>query len=204
MAADNKLLGQFDLVGIPSAPRGMPQVEVTFDIDANGIVQVSAKDKATGKEQQIRIQASGGLSEADIDRMVKDAEAHAEEDKRKRELVEAKNSADALIHTTERTLNEAGDKVAQSDRDAVQQAIQALKDTLSSEDAAQIKAKTEALAQASMKVGEALYKAQQEQQAAAGEGGGPSSGGTAAGGGNEKVVDADFEEVDDQKKRGSG
>jgi molecular chaperone DnaK len=136
--------------------------------------------------------------------MVKDAEAHAEEDKRRRELVEAKNSADALIHTTERTLNEAGDKVAQSDRDAVQQAIQALKDTLSSEDAAQIKAKTEALAQASMKVGEALYKAQQEQQAAAGEGGGPSSGGTAAGGGNEKVVDADFEEVDDQKKRGSG
>jgi molecular chaperone DnaK len=192
------------LVGIPSAPRGMPQVEVTFDIDANGIVQVSAKDKATGKEQQIRIQASGGLSETDIDRMVKDAEAHAEEDKRRRELVEAKNSADALIHTTERTLNEAGDKVAQSDRDAVQQAIQALKDTLSSEDAAQIKAKTEALAQASMKVGEALYKAQQEQQAAAGEGGGPSSGGTAAGGGNEKVVDADFEEVDDQKKRGSG
>ena len=114
MAADNKLLGQFDLVGIPSAPRGMPQVEVTFDIDANGIVQVSAKDKATGKEQQIRIQASGGLSEADIDRMVKDAEAHAEEDKRKRELVEAKNSADALIHTTERTLSEAGDKVAAS------------------------------------------------------------------------------------------
>src|SRR5208337_1269191 len=110
MAADNKLLGQFDLVGIPSAPRGMPQVEVTFDIDANGIVQVSAKDKATGKEQQIRIQASGGLSEADIDRMVKDAEAHAEEDKRRRELVEVKNSADALIHTTERTLNEAGDK----------------------------------------------------------------------------------------------
>jgi len=203
MAADNKLLGQFDLVGIPSAPRGMPQIEVTFDIDANGIVQVSAKDKATGKEQQIRIQASGGLSEADIDRMVKDAEAHAEEDKRRCELVEAKNSADALIHTTERTLNEAGDKVAQSDRDAVQQAIQALKDTLISEDAVQIKAKTEALAQASMKVGEALYKAQQEQQAAAGDGG-PSSGATAAGGGNEKVVDADFEEVDDQKKRGSG
>src|SRR5712672_2186402 len=172
MAADNKLLGQFDLVGIPSAPRGMPQVEVTFDIDANGIVQVSAKDKATGKEQQIRIQASGGLSEADIDRMVKDAEAHAEEDKRKRELVEAKNSADALIHTTERTLTEAGDKVAQADRDAVQQAIQALKDSLGSDDTEQIKAKTEALAQASMKVGEALYKAQQAQQAGAGEGGG--------------------------------
>ena len=197
------MLGQFDLVGIPPAPRGVPQVEVTFDIDANGIVQVSAKDKATGKEQQIRIQASGGLSEVDIDRMVKDAEAHAEEDKRKRELVEAKNSADALIHTTERTLNEAGDKVAQGDRDSVQQAIQALKDTLGSDDAAQIKAKTEALAQASMKVGEALYKAQQAQQAAAGEGGGPSSAGTGAGP-NDKVVDADFEEVDDQKKRGSG
>jgi molecular chaperone DnaK len=182
----------------------MPQVEVTFDIDANGIVQVSAKDKATGKEQQIRIQASGGLSETDIDRMVKDAEAHAEEDKRKRELVEAKNSADALIHTTERTLNEAGDKVSQGDRDSVQQAIQALKDTLASDDAAQIKAKTEALAQASMKVGEALYKAQQAQQAGAPEGSGPSSGGTGAGGANDKVVDADFEEVDDQKKRGSG
>jgi molecular chaperone DnaK len=204
MASDNKLLGQFDLVGIPSAPRGMPQIEVTFDIDANGIVQVSAKDKATGKEQQIRIQASGGLSEADIDRMVKDAEAHADEDKRKRELVEAKNSADALIHTTERTLTEAGDKVAQTDKDAVQQAIQALKDTLGSDDVAQIKAKTEALAQASMKVGEALYKAQQGQQTAPGEGGGPSSAGTGTGGANDKVVDADFEEVDDQKKRGSG
>jgi molecular chaperone DnaK len=205
MASDNKLLGQFDLVGIPSAPRGMPQIEVTFDIDANGIVQVSAKDKATGKEQQIRIQASGGLSEADIDRMVKDAEAHAEEDKRRRELVEAKNAADALIHTTERTLNEAGDKVSQADKDTVQQAIQALKDSLGSDDAAQIKAKTEALAQASMKVGEALYKAQQAQQAGAGpgDGSGPSSGGAAGGGGSDKVVDADFEEVDDQKKRGS-
>jgi molecular chaperone DnaK len=207
MAADNKLLGQFDLVGIPSAPRGMPQVEVTFDIDANGIVQVSAKDKATGKEQQIRIQASGGLSEGDIDRMVKDAEAHAEEDKRRRELVEAKNNADALIHTTERTLSESGDKVAQGDHDAVQQAIQALKDVLGSDDAAQIKAKTEALGQVSMKLGEALYKAQQEQEAGAGEGG-PGSGGTSQGGpggpgGNDKVVDADFEEVDDQKKRGS-
>jgi len=205
MASDNKLLGQFDLVGIPSAPRGMPQVEVTFDIDANGIVQVSAKDKATGKEQQIRIQASGGLSEADIDRMVKDAEAHAEEDKRRRELVEAKNSADALIHTTERTLTEAGDKVAEADRDAVQQAIQALKDTLGNDDTGQIKAKTEALAQASMKVGEALYKAQ---QAGGGEGGpsspgGHAAGGAAGGGGSDKVVDADFEEVDDQKKRGS-
>jgi molecular chaperone DnaK len=207
MAADNKMLGQFDLVGIPSAPRGMPQVEVTFDIDANGIVQVSAKDKATGKEQQIRIQASGGLSESDIDKMVKDAEAHAEEDKKRRELVEAKNNADALIHTTERTLRESGDKVPQGDREAVEQAIQALKDTLGSEDSGQIKAKTEALAQTSMKLGEALYKAQQEQQAGPGEGGpgagGSSHGGPAGAGGNDKVVDADFEEVDDQKKRGS-
>src|SRR5437879_6191031 len=201
MAADNKLLGQFDLVGIPSAPRGMPQIEVTFDIDANGIVNVSAKDKATGKEQQIRIQASGGLSETDIDRMVKDAEAHAEEDKRRRELVEAKNNADALIHTTERTLNESGDKVPEGDKDAVQQAMQALKDTLGSEDAGQIKAKTEALAQVSMKLGEALYKAQQAEQAGTGDGasqGGPSHG---AASGNDKVVDADFEEVDDQQKR---
>src|SRR5262249_5927692 len=202
MASDNKLLGQFDLVGIPSAPRGMPQVEVTFDIDANGIVQVSAKDKATGKEQQIRIQASGGWSETDIDRMVKDAEAHAEEDKRKRELVEAKNTADALIHTTQRTLSEAGDKVPEGDKDAVQQAIQALKDTLGSDNTEEIKAKTEALAQASMKVGEALYKAQQAQQAGAGDGG-PPPGGQASSGGSDKVVDADFEEVDDQKKRGS-
>ncbi len=209
MAADNKLLGQFDLVGIPSAPRGLPQIEVTFDIDANGIVQVSAKDKATQKEQQIRIQASGGLSETDIDKMVKDAEAHAEEDKHRRELVEARNNADALIHTTERTLTESGDKVPQGDRDAVQQAVQALKDTLGSDDAGQIKAKTEALAQVSMKLGEALYKAQQAEQAGAGDGGGgassgggPSSGG-AGPGGNDKVVDADFEEVDDQKKRGS-
>jgi len=203
MAADNKLLGQFDLVGIPPAPRGMPQIEVTFDIDANGIVQVSAKDKATGKEQQIRIQASGGLSEADIDRMVKDAEAHAEEDKRRRELVEAKNNADALTHTTERTLKESGDKVPQADRDAVEQAVQALRDTLGSEDAGEIKAKTEALAQVSMKLGEALYRAQQTEQAAAGEAGpsqGPSQGHA---GGSDKVVDADFEEVDDQKKRGS-
>ncbi|MBV9201956.1 MAG: molecular chaperone DnaK [Alphaproteobacteria bacterium] len=205
MAADNKLLGQFDLVGIPSAPRGMPQIEVTFDIDANGIVQVSAKDKATSKEQQIRIQASGGLSEADIDRMVKDAEAHADEDKRRRELVEAKNNADALIHTTERTLSESGEKIPQADRDAVQQAIQALRDTLASEDAAQIKGKTEALAQVSMKLGETLYKAQQAEQAGAGEGGGQQQGGPSheAPAGNDKVVDADFEEVDDQKKRGS-
>ena len=197
MAADNKLLGQFDLVGLPPAPRGMPQVEVTFDIDANGIVQVSAKDKATGKEQQIRIQASGGLSEADIEKMVKDAEAHAGEDKRRRELVEAKNNADALIHTTERTLRDNGEKIPQGDRQAVEQAVQALKDTLGGEDAEQIKSKAEALAQVSMKIGEALYKAEQAAQAggAGGDGGaGPAGGGHGGGDGdaNDKVVDADF------------
>jgi molecular chaperone DnaK len=205
MAADNKLLGQFDLVGIPPAPRGMPQVEVTFDIDANGIVNVSARDKATGKEQQIRIQASGGLNETDIERMVKDAEAHAAEDKRRRELVEAKNHADALIHTTERTLNESGDKIAAADRQLVETAIQALRDALGSDDVDQIKAKTEALGQAAMKVGEALYRAGQAQ---GGEAGGPGAAGAGASGaaggaGNDKVVDADFEEVDEQKKRGS-
>ncbi|HEX5453680.1 MAG TPA: molecular chaperone DnaK [Stellaceae bacterium] len=205
MAADNKLLGQFDLVGIPPAPRGMPQVEVTFDIDANGIVQVSAKDKATGKEQQIRIQASGGLSEGDIDKMVKDAEAHAAEDKKRRELVEAKNQADSLIHTAERSLSEAGDKVPAGDRDTVQSAIQALKDAVGGDDVDRIKEKTEALAQAAMKLGEAMYKAT---QGADSGGGGPQAGtgpggGPAGGAGNDKVVDADFEEVDDQKKRGS-
>src|SRR5580700_8170254 len=212
MAADNKLLGQFDLVGLPPAPRGMPQVEVTFDIDANGIVNVSAKDKATGKEQQIRIQASGGLSEADIDKRVKDAEAHAADDKKRRELVEARNQADGLIHTTERTLQEAGDKVPAGEREAIQSAIQALKDVVGSEDVEQIKAKTEALAQLAMKLGEAMYRAQQAPggdggpQGGAGSHGGPGAGqpgGGAGGPGGDKVVDADFEEVDDQKKRGS-
>ena len=208
MAADNKMLGQFDLVGIPSAPRGMPQIEVTFDIDANGIVQVSAKDKATGKEQQIRIQASGGLSEGDIDKMVKDAEAHAAEDKKRRELVEAKNQADALVHTTERTLQEAGDKVPESERAPVQSAIQALKDAIGTDDVEQIKSKTEALAQVAMKLGEAMYKTQQTGGGESGPGGpqggaGPGGGGAAGGPGSDKVVDADFEEVDDQKKRGS-
>jgi molecular chaperone DnaK len=206
MAADNKLLGQFDLVGLPAAPRGMPQIEVTFDIDANGIVSVQAKDKATGKEQQIRIQASGGLSQSDIDKMVKDAESHAEEDKKRRELVEAKNQAEGLIHTTERTLKEAGDKVAAGDKQAVEQAIAALKAVTGGEDLGDIKAKTEALAQASMKIGEAMYK----QQGAPGEAGPQADAGTGQGGssgagaGDEKVVDADFEEVDDNKKRGQG
>ncbi len=205
MAADNKLLGQFDLVGIPPAPRGVPQVEVTFDIDANGIVSVSAKDKATGKEQQIRIQASGGLSDADIEKMVKDAESHAEEDKKRRELVEARNQADALIHSTEKSLSEAGDKVSAADKQAIESALAALKSVTSGEDVSAIRSRAEALAQAAMKMGEALYKA----QAAGAESPqpGPQPGtrpGTEGGGGDDKVVDADFEEVDEQKKRGSG
>ncbi|HUB98126.1 MAG TPA: molecular chaperone DnaK [Stellaceae bacterium] len=203
MAADNKLLGQFDLVGLPSAPRGVPQVEVTFDIDANGIVSVSAKDKATGKEQQIRIQASGGLSDADINKMVKDAEAHADEDKKRRELVEARNQAEALVHTTERTLSEGGDKVPAGDRTTVEAAIRDLKGVTGGDDVAQIKAKTDALAQAAMKLGEAMYKAQQAAGAGApgGDGGPSAGGGPDAQGGNDKVVDADFEEVDERKKR---
>jgi molecular chaperone DnaK len=202
MAADNKMLGQFDLVGIPSAPRGVPQIEVTFDIDANGIVNVSAKDKATGKEQQIRIQASGGLSDADIEQMVKDAEAHAEEDKRRKALVEAKNQAEALVHTTEKSLSEAGDKVGAAEKSAIEEAVAALKSAMEGDDVEAIKAKSEALAQASMKLGEALYK--QASDAASGDGGdgaaaGDGSGGS-AGGSEDEVVDADFEEVEDDKK----
>jgi molecular chaperone DnaK len=203
MAADNKLLGQFDLVGIPPAPRGMPQIEVTFDIDANGIVSVSAKDKATGKEQQIRIQASGGLSDADIEKMVKDAEAHAEEDKKRRELVEAKNQAEGLVHTTERTLKEAGDKVSAGDREAVEAAIREVRAALESNNLEQIKSKTQALGQASMKIGEAMYKAQAAGGPQPSEGAGSTGGAAGGAAGSEKVVDADFEEVD-EKKRGSG
>ena len=208
MAADNKLLGQFDLVGIPLSPRGIPQVEVTFDIDANGIVNVGAKDKATGKEQAIRIQASGGLSADDVDQMVKDAEVHAEEDKKRRELVEAKNHAEALIHTAEKTLAEAGDKVGPADKAAVEEAVAALKTAAEGEDTDDIGAKTEALAQVSMKIGEAMYKEAQEAAAAAAEpGAGPDGSGNGApggdgtpAGGEDEVVDADFEEVDDDKK----
>ena len=166
MAADNKMLGQFDLIGIPPAPRGVPQIEVTFDIDANGIVNVSAKDKGTGKEQQIRIQASGGLSEADIQKMVKDAEAHAEEDKKRKAQVEAKNHAEALVHSTEKTLAEHGSKVGDADRRAIENAIADLKEALKGDDADAITAKTNALAQASMKLGEAMYK--QSRRAAGG------------------------------------
>jgi molecular chaperone DnaK len=204
MAADNKLLGQFDLVGLPPAPRGMPQIEVAFDIDANGIVNVSAKDKATGKEQQIRIQASGGLSDDEIERMVKDAETHAEDDKKRRATVERRNQAETLIHTTERSLKEHGDKVSAEDKKAIEDAVADLKSALEGDDAEVIAKKTEALAQASMKLGEAMYKASQEAEAkAAGAAGGASPGGdesTAGGGSDDKVVDADFEEVDDDKK----
>jgi molecular chaperone DnaK len=202
MAADNKALGQFDLVGLPPAPRGVPQVEVTFDIDANGIVNVTAKDKATNKEQQIRIQASGGLSDAEIEKMVKDAEAHASEDKVRRELVEAKNQAESLIHSTEKSVSEHGDKVSAGDKTAIESAIEALKTALAGEDPETIKARTTDLMQASMKLGEAMY--------AAGQG---DSGAEHADDhhehhddahGKDDVIDADFREVgdDEKKKRG--
>jgi molecular chaperone DnaK len=194
MAADNKMLGQFDLVGIPPAPRGVPQIEVTFDIDANGIVNVQAKDKATGKEQQIRIQASGGLSESDIEKMVKDAEAHAEEDKQRKAAVEAKNHAEALVHSTEKALAEHGSKVGDAERTAIENAIADLKEALKGDDASAIQAKTNILAQASMKLGEAMYKAQQEAPGAA-------PGGEATAEKKEDVVDAEFTEVDDDKKK---
>jgi molecular chaperone DnaK len=194
MAADNKILGQFDLVGIPPAPRGVPQVEVTFDIDANGIVNVSAKDKATNKEQQIRIQASGGLSEADIEKMVKDAEAHAEEDKTRKAAVEAKNHAEALVHSTEKALAEHGSKVGETERSAIENAIADLKEALKGDDAAVIQAKTNTLAQASMKLGEAMYKQQADAQNPD-----TSESATGADGKKEDVVDAEFTEVDDDK-----
>ncbi|MES2292868.1 MAG: molecular chaperone DnaK [Pseudomonadota bacterium] len=194
MAADNKSLGRFDLQGIPPAPRGVPQIEVTFDIDANGIVSVTAKDKATSKEQQIRIQASGGLSDADIQKMVKDAEAHAAEDKKRREMIEARNQGDALVHSTEKAMAEHGDKVDASQKQAIEAAIAALKEAIKGDDAEDMKAKTNTLAQASMKLGEAMYKASQaEAGGAAPEGGeGPKP--------DDNVVDADFEEVEDDKK----
>ena len=195
MAADNKLLGQFDLIGIPPAPRGVPQIEVTFDIDANGIVNVSARDKGTGKEQQIRIQASGGLSEADIQKMVKDAEAHAEEDKKRKAQVEAKNHAEALVHSTEKALAEHGSKVGEGERRAIENALADLKEALKGSDAEAITAKTNALAQASMKLGEAMYKQAAEQQA-----GGGGDAGASGDGKKEDVVDAEFTEVDDDKK----
>jgi len=194
MAADNKMLGQFDLVGIPPAPRGVPQVEVTFDIDANGIVNVQARDKATNKEQSIRIQANGGLSDSDIDAMVKEAESHKAEDEKRKAAVEAKNQADSVIHSSEKALAEHGDKVAQADRDAIQSALDDLKGVVEGGDAEVIAAKTQALIQASMKLGEAMYNAQN----AAGPSEGAAEG--EAHPGSEDVVDAEFEEVDGDKK----
>ena len=194
MAQDNKALGQFDLVGLPPAPRGMPQVEVTFDIDANGIVNVTAKDKATNKEQQIRIQASGGLSEADIQKMVKDAELHAAEDKARRESVDAKNQGEAMIHSAEKSIKEFGEKISQADKSAVEAAIASLKTALEGSDLEHIKAQTNELAQAQMKLGEAMYKAQ---QAAGGEAGGEGHHDAP----KEDVVDAEFKEVHDDKKK---
>jgi len=199
MAADNKMLGQFDLVGIPPAPRGVPQVEVTFDIDANGIVNVSARDKATNKEQSIRIQANGGLSDADIEAMVKEAESNKADDEKRKAGVEAKNQADAVIHSTEKALAEHGDKIGEAERSAIQTALDDLKGVVDGDDAEAISAKTQTLIQASMKLGEAMYNAQQN------TGEGPASDEDAAhaqGPGGEDVVDAEFEEVDgdDHKK----
>jgi molecular chaperone DnaK len=194
MVTDNKMLGQFDLVGIPTAPRGVPQVEVTFDIDANGIVNVSAKDKGTGKEQQVRIQASGGLSDADIEQMVKDAEAHSVEDKEKRELVETKNQAEAVIHTTERNLKEHGDKISDSDKAGIEAAMDELRAVKDGEDKDEIQKKTETTITASMKLGEAIYKEKAEADGAAAA----AEDGADAGPGDDGVVDADFEEVDDE------
>ena len=208
MAADNKVLGQFDLVGIPPAQRGIPQIEVTFDIDANGIVNVSAKDKATGKEQQIRIQASGGLSDEDIESMVKDAESHAEEDKKRKEVVEARNHADSLVHSTESNLKEHGDQLPEADKTAIEEGIKELKETLEAKnpDPEAIKAKTDALSEKAMKLGEAMYKASQAEAEA------ETSNEASSGKGDSNdadVVDAEFEEVDanadksDDNKKGA-
>jgi molecular chaperone DnaK len=200
LAADNKLLGVFDLVGIPPAPRGVPQVEVTFDIDANGIVNVSARDKATGKEQSIRIQASGGLNQADIERMVKEAEAHAGEDKKKRELIETRNQLEATVHSAEKSVADNKDKVSEQIRSDVETAVAAAKEAGKSEDVEKMQAALQTLTQAMLKIGEAIYAAQAPAGGAeAGDdaGAGASPGGKA----NDNVVDADFEEVKDDKKR---
>ena len=205
MAADNKFLGQFDLVGIPPAPRGMPQIEVTFDIDANGIVHVSAKDKATGKEQSIQIRASGGLSDSEIERMVKDAEAHAEEDRKAHELVEARNQCDGMVHSIKKALAEHGDKLDGDEKARIETAIKDAEEAIKSGDKAAIEARTQALAQASQKLGEKVYAS--AQGAAGGDAGAAGAGGAGAGaaGGNRDakndgdVVDAEFTEVDDKK-----
>jgi molecular chaperone DnaK len=203
MAASNKTLGRFELVGIPPAPRGVPQIEVTFDIDANGIVNVSAKDMATGKEQSIQITASSGLSKEEIDKLVKDAELHADEDKKKRELVEARNHADTLIYTTEKSLKDLGDKVDAETRSNIESASADLKKAMESDDVEEIKRLSEALTQASHKVAEAMYKQASEAGAAGAAGAGPEAGAEAGGGAanpDDDVVDADFEEVKDKEK----
>jgi molecular chaperone DnaK len=199
MAADNKMLGQFDLVGIPPAPRGVPQIEVTFDIDANGIVNVSAKDRGTGKEQQIRIQASGGLTDADIEKMVREAESFAEEDKKRRAAAEAKNNAESLIHTTERQLSEHGDKVDATVKAEIQTAIDEAKQAVEGGDPEAMNAKAQTLAQAAMKLGQAIYEKDQASAAAGGAEEGAAEGAQASGS-DEEVVDAEFSEVDDENK----
>ena len=204
MAADNKLLGNFDLLGIPPAPRGVPQIEVTFDIDANGIVNVSAKDKGTGKEQTIKIQASGGLNESDIEQMVQDAEKFAEEDKKRKEAAEARNQADSLVHATEKQLEEHGDKIDADTKSEVETKLAATKTALEGGDAEAINAASQELTEAAMKMGQQIY--QQEQDAAAGEGG--ESAGSDTSSADDDVVDAEFSEVtedgednaDDEKK----
>ena len=199
MATDNKLLGNFELVGIAPAPRGVPQVEVTFDIDANGIVNVSAKDKGTGKEQKIQIQASGGLSEEEIEKMVKDAEANKEADKKKRETVDVRNQADTLIHSTEKNLKEHGSKISEADKKSIEDGSSALKEALKTDNIEDIKKKTETLVQASMKLGEAIYKSQQNTKPKSDK----DDGNDEKGKKDDNVVDADFEEVKDENKEKS-
>ena len=201
MATDNKMLGQFNLEDIPPAPRGMPQIEVTFDIDVNGIVSVGAKDKGTNKEQKITIQASGGLSDADIDQMVKDAEENAEADKAKREEVDARNHAESLVHSTEKSLNEHGDKVDDEVKTSIEEAISELKEALEGNEAEPIKEKTQALTETAMKLGEAIYKSQMEEAEGEDEDGGAAAAAADAAKEADDVVDADFEEVKDDDKK---
>ena len=197
MASDNKMLGNFELVGIAPAARGVPQIEVTFDIDANGIVSVSAKDKGTGKEQKIQIQASGGLSDEEIEKMVKDAEANKEEDKKKRESVDVRNQADTLLHSTEKNIKEHGAKVSDADKKAIEDASSDLKEAIKGTDTEDIKKKTETLVQASMKLGEAIYKSQEKKEGSSKEGDKNDEGKK-----DDNVVDADFEEVKEESKEG--
>jgi molecular chaperone DnaK len=196
MAADNKMLGQFNLENIPPAPRGMPQIEVAFDIDANGIVSVSAKDKGTGKEQKITIQASGGLSDDEIEKMVKDAEANAENDRKRRELVEARNQAESLIHSTEKSIEEHGEKVDPSTVEAIELAVAALKDDLAGDNVGKIRSGIQNVTEAAMRLGEAIYKASQ----AEGEPGAADAG-QGRSGDDDDIVDADFEDLGEDKRR---